>query len=91
MVHTAAALPELEYALDTHSPWQGGVDVVADPPRIERGAVAVSHGPGLGVELDRDALARMHEDYLRCGLLERDDTAYMRRVDPDFEGTLPRW
>lgn len=91
MVHTAAVLPELEYALDTHSPWQGGADVVAEPPRIEHGAVAVSDGPGLGVELDRDALARMHEDYLRCGLVERDDTAYMRRVDPDFEGTLPRW
>ena len=30
--------------------------------------------PGLGVTLDRDALARMHEDYLRCGIRERDDT-----------------
>ncbi|WP_199041809.1 enolase C-terminal domain-like protein [Glycomyces salinus] len=91
MVHTAAALPDLAYALDTHTPWQGGADVVLRSPRIEGGSVAVPDSPGLGVELDRDALERMHRDYLRCGLTERDDTSYMRRIDPDFEGTLPRW
>ena len=47
--------------------------------------------PGLGVELDRDALARLHEQYLRCGLRNRDDTGYMRRVVPGYERKQPRW
>jgi len=55
------------------------------------GAVAVPRGPGLGVELDRDALARLHEQYLRCGLRNRDDTGYMRRIDPSYRKKSPRW
>lgn len=92
MTHLAAATPTLAYACDTHTPWQAGVDVIV--PGVMRfvdGAVPVPSTPGLGVELDRDALARMHEDYLRCGIRHRDDTTYMRRVSPDFDPTLPRW
>jgi glucarate dehydratase len=51
----------------------------------------VPRGPGLGVELDRDALARLHEQYLACGLRNRDDTGYMQRVVPGFERKQPRW
>ena len=47
--------------------------------------------PGLGVELDRDALALLHEQYERCGLRDRDDTGYMRRIDPSYRPTIPRW
>jgi len=47
--------------------------------------------PGLGVELDRDALARLHEQYLRSGLRNRDDTGYMRRIVPGYERKQPRW
>ena len=54
-------------------------------------AVPVPSGPGLGVRLDRDALARMHEDYLRCGIRDRDDTGYLRQFQPDFEALKPRW
>jgi glucarate dehydratase len=43
------------------------------------------------VELDRDALARLHRQYLDCGLRDRDDTGYMRRVDPSFPTETPRW
>jgi glucarate dehydratase len=43
------------------------------------------------VTLDRDALARMHEDYLRCGIRSRDDFTYMRTFRPDFEKRVPRW
>jgi glucarate dehydratase len=44
------------------------------------------------VELDRDALARLHEQYLACGVTERDDTGYYRRVvDAAFDPTAPRW
>jgi glucarate dehydratase len=55
------------------------------------GAVAVPAGPGLGVELDRDALARLHRHYLDCGIRNRDDTGYMRSVDPGYELVKPRW
>jgi glucarate dehydratase len=91
MTHLGGALPELTYAADTHTPWQCGVDVLTAPLSIVDGMVRVPAGPGLGVELDRDALARLHENYLRCGITERDDTAYMRTVDPAFEKRRPRW
>ncbi|NUR73676.1 MAG: glucarate dehydratase [Hamadaea sp.] len=92
MTHLGAALPELSYAADTHTPWQLGVDVVEQPLRFVDGAVQVPTTPGLGVTLDRDALARMHEDYLRCGVTERDDTTYMQKTfRPEFRNNSPRW
>jgi glucarate dehydratase len=92
MTQLAAATPLLAYACDTHTPWQSGVDVVQPGVlRFVDGAVPVPDGPGLGVELDPDALARMHEDYLRCGVTERDDTGYMQRLTPGYEPLLPRW
>jgi glucarate dehydratase len=91
MTHLAAATPNLTYAVDTHTPWQLGVDVVRAPLRFVDGAIEVPHGPGLGVDLDRDVLARMNADYLRCGIRERDDRGYLRGIQPDFDGTLPRW
>ena len=57
----------------------------------DSGALSVPRGPGLGVELDRDALARLHEQYLACGLRNRDDTGYMQRVVPGYERVQPRW
>ncbi|MET7402047.1 enolase C-terminal domain-like protein [Dactylosporangium sp. NPDC005572] len=91
MVQLGAALPNLTYAADTHTPWQDGVDVVTAPLPVVDGAVAVPDGPGLGVELDRYMLARLHERYLRCGVRVRDDTGYMRTVDPAFRKLRPRW
>ena len=58
MVQVAAATPQLAYASDTHTPWQLGVDVVTAPLSIVDGAVAVPDGPGLGVELDPEIVAR---------------------------------
>ncbi|MFE6855416.1 glucarate dehydratase, partial [Streptomyces sp. NPDC057674] len=46
------------------------------------GAITVPRTPGLGVELDRDALDRLHEQYLACGLTRRDDAGYLNRVAP---------
>ncbi len=92
MTQLAAATPTLGYACDTHTPWQSGVDVVEPGVlRFVAGAVPVPDRPGLGVTLDRDALARMHEDYERCGIRQRDDTGYMRRLTPGYEQRLPRW
>ncbi|MEU6793577.1 glucarate dehydratase family protein [Nonomuraea wenchangensis] len=92
MTHLAAATPNLTFACDTHTPWQDGQDVIAPGAlRFADGAVPVPTGPGLGVELDRDALARMHEQYEKCGIVARDDTTYMKRFDPTFSATRPRW
>ncbi|MGW5158611.1 glucarate dehydratase family protein [Nonomuraea wenchangensis] len=92
MTHLAAATPNLTFACDTHTPWQDGQDVIAPGAlRFAGGAVPVPTGPGLGVELDRDALARMHEQYEKCGVVARDDTTYMKRFDPTFSATRPRW
>jgi glucarate dehydratase len=91
MTHLAAATPNLTYACDTHWPWKTEDVVVPGVLRFENGAVPVPTGPGLGIELDRDALARLHEQYLACGITERDDTGYYRRTDPTFDPTAPRW
>jgi glucarate dehydratase len=91
MVQLAAAVPNLTYACDTHWPWKTEDVVAGSPFTFNGGALAVPDGPGLGVELDRGALARLHEQYLTCGLRNRDDTGYMRRVVPGYERRQPRW
>jgi glucarate dehydratase len=91
MVHLAAATPNLTYACDTHWPWKTEDVVAPGVLRIRGGSVAVPGTPGLGVELDREALAALHEQYLRCGIRDRDDTGYMRSVDPTFAAVSPRW
>jgi glucarate dehydratase len=91
MVHLAAATPNLSYACDTHWPWKNDDVVAGEPFTFRGGAIRVPDTPGLGVTLDRDALARLHEQYLRCGIRDRDDTGYMRRLDPGYERKQPRW
>jgi glucarate dehydratase len=91
MTHLAAATPNLNYACDTHYPWNAKDDVITTPLSFVDGAVPVPTAPGLGVELDRDALARLAENYTKCGLVQRDDTGYMRKHDPSYERKRPRW
>ena len=91
MVHLGAALPEIPYALDTHYPWQSDEVIEGGRTKFEDGAVAVSSGPGLGVEIDRVALERLHQNYLDCGLTKRDDLVEMRKVIPDWEFKKVRW
>ena len=91
MVHLAGATPNLTYACDTHWPWKTEEVVKAGVLEIRDGAVAVPTTPGLGVEIDDDALGALHEQYLRCGIRDRDDTGYMRSIHPEFEATSPRW
>jgi glucarate dehydratase len=93
MTHLAAATPNLTYACDTHWPWKNAGEDVIEPGALafEKGSVAVPTGPGLGVQLDRDALGALHEQYLACGITDRDDTGYMQRIDPAYERRTPRW
>ncbi|SDJ73402.1 glucarate dehydratase [Nonomuraea maritima] len=91
MTHLAAATPNLTYACDTHDPWK--TEDVVRPGVLEfrDGSVAVPTGPGLGIELDEDALAALHEQYVTCGQRGREDTAYMRSIVPGFTPNTARW
>ncbi|CEL05621.1 Putative Mandelate racemase muconate lactonizing protein [Aspergillus calidoustus] len=93
MTHLASATPNLDYACDTHWPWKRRDEdvVVVGALKWADGGVAVPTAPGLGVELDREKLARLHKQYLDCGIRKRDDTTYMRRFKPEFSPHIPRW
>ncbi|PRX97714.1 enolase C-terminal domain-like protein [Allonocardiopsis opalescens] len=82
--HVGAAAPGAITALDTHWIWQDGQALTREPPRIAEGAIEVPAAPGLGVELDREALATAHELYLEHGLGARDDAAAMRHLVPGW-------
>ena len=91
MVHLGAAIPNFSYALDTHYPWQSDEVIQGGRIKFEDGAVAVSNEPGLGVELDRAALAQLHQNYLECGLKKRDDEVEMQKVVPGWKFKPVRW
>ncbi|MDB6169058.1 MAG: Mandelate racemase/muconate lactonizing protein [Verrucomicrobia bacterium] len=91
MTHLGAAMPNLSFALDTHYPWQWEDVIVGGRLRIEDGCVALPKGPGLGVELDRAALARAHENFRRCGLKDRDDAFEMRKKIPGWKFQSMCW
>lgn len=91
MVHLAAATPNLSYACDTHWPWKDEDVVKPGVLEIRDGSVAVPGTPGLGIEIDEGALAVLHTQYLRCGIRNRDDTGYMRSIDPSYQAISPRW
>jgi len=94
MVQVAAATPTLTYDADTHYPWLHDADeiIVGGKLQFVDGAIPVPTTPGLGVEVDRDALARGHERFEQIPYRDRDDAGYMRRTfDPAWSSTLPRW
>jgi glucarate dehydratase len=91
MTHVAAAVPNLTYACDTHYPWQEEEVIAGGRVPFEDGAVRVPTTPGLGVTLDRERLAELHEQYRRCGVRNRDDLTQMRKYAPAFTGRQPRF
>ena len=91
MTHLAAATRNLTYACDTHSPWQTEDVIEPGVVAFAGGAVAVPDRPGLGVALDRDALGRLHEQWQKCGIREREDVGAMQLVRAGWTGTLPRF
>ena len=90
MIHVAAVVPELTVASDTHYPWLvESADIIqgAKLP-IVGGKMQIPQRPGVGVELDRDKLAKAHETYVKCGMRQRDDAATMRMVEPGWQREL---
>ena len=93
MTHVAATVPNLDYACDSHYPWQTE-DVLTERFAFDGGCIDVPDGPGLGVELDRERLAVLHRRWLDDdgSLRDRDDAAAMRRADPGWTTpAVPRW
>ena len=82
--HVGAAAPGRITALDTHWIWQDGQALTREPPAIRDGRIAVPTAPGLGVELDRAALAAAHELYVEHGLGARDDAVAMQYLLPGW-------
>jgi glucarate dehydratase len=91
MVHIAAAVPNLTYACDTHYPWQDGTEIITEPLKFEDGAIAVPTAPGLGIDVDRDMLTKLHQQFLDCGLTERNDEIEMQKVEPGWKFQSTRW
>lgn len=91
MTHLASATPNLTYACDTHYPWKTQDLIVPGALAFVDGEVAVPTGPGLGVELDREMLGVLHEQFLTCGVRRREDTVYMQSIQPDFMPNVGRW
>ena len=91
MTHLASATPNLNYDCDTHYPWQTDEIIEGGKLRFREGELGVPDGPGLGVSLDRDALARLHENYLNCGFTKRDDETEMKKHVPDWKFARPRF
>jgi glucarate dehydratase len=78
VTQVAAAAVGAITAIDTHWIWQDGQHLTRNPLQIKNGAIAVPERPGLGVDLDLDAIERAHELYLAKGLGARDDAAAMQ-------------
>jgi glucarate dehydratase len=91
MTHAAAAIPNLTYACDTHYPWQEEEVIKGGRIKFDQGTVKVPSAPGLGVELDPARLAELHQQYLDCGIRNRNDLAQMRKYQPAFSGASPRF
>jgi muconate cycloisomerase len=61
MAHLAAATPGIgaeEFPCDILGPLAYEEDLLAEPLRIEAGAVLIPEGPGLGIELDEKKVSR---------------------------------
>ena len=82
--HCAAAAPGQVTAIDTHWIWQDGQCLSREPLQIRGGQVQVPDKPGLGVELDMDAVMRAHALYQQQGLGARNDAMAMQYLIPGW-------
>jgi glucarate dehydratase len=83
--HVAAAAPGQITAIDTHWIWQDGQRLTRNPLQIKGGMVQVPAAPGLGVELDMEAIEAAHHLYNNMGLGARDDAVAMQFLIPGWK------
>jgi glucarate dehydratase len=80
-----AAAPGKITALDTHWIWQDGQRLTKEPLQIVGGMIDVPKKPGLGVEIDMEALDAAHGLYLAKGLGVRNDAIAMQYFFPGWK------
>jgi glucarate dehydratase len=85
IAHVAAAAPGAITAVDTHWIWQDGQHLTKNPLRIEDGTIALPERPGLGVDLDMEAIESARALYESMHLGTRDDTAAMQFLIPGWK------
>ena len=83
--HCAAATPGKVTAIDTHWIWQDGQFLTQEPLQIRGGHVDVPKKPGLGIELDMDAVMKANALYQQHGLGARDDAIAMQYLIPGWK------
>lgn len=81
MVHLACAVPNLNYAIDSHYHDQAD-DIITTPWAYRDGRFELPKGPGLGVEIDQDKLAFYHRQFL-------DNVEVNEFYDPYRPGWVP--
>ncbi len=84
MTQVAAAAPGRITAVDTHWIWQDGQHLTRNPLQIRDGQIDVPDLPGLGIQLDMDAIERAHALYTTQALGARDDAAQMQFLIPGW-------
>lgn len=82
MLHVGAVLPNLRYAADAHYHHLRDDIIVGGKMKYEAGKIKVPDGPGLGVKLERDKVAKYAEEYRRLG-------GYPYDQDPLRPGWIP--
>lgn len=89
MLHTAAVLPNLTYDVDAHYHHLLDDVIAGGKMKYENGSIAVPTGPGLGVQLDEDRMARYEK------LFEQKGDYYARFHEdtrrPDWFPINPGW
>ncbi|MEW5978296.1 MAG: enolase C-terminal domain-like protein [Acidobacteriota bacterium] len=89
LLHLGAVIPNLSFAADAHYHHLEDDIIQGGLMRYENGEIPVPKGPGLGVKLDREKLARYQDLYRRLGGYPYDQDP----ARPGWSATIPnrRW
>jgi glucarate dehydratase len=83
-LHVKAAMPWITEPTQSLLRWQIGDVIQGGPFKPKNNFVPVPEGPGLGVELDRDALEHWHQRYVENGPMDHyyapEKPGYFRRL-----------
>lgn len=83
--HSAAAAPGSITALDTHYVYQDGQYLTKNPMEIKDGVIGIRREPGLGIEVDMDAVIKANELYRTLPYGDRNDAMAMQYLIPGWK------
>ena len=83
--HSAAAAPGNITALDTHYVYQDGQYLTKNPMEIRNGVIEIRREPGLGIEVDTDAVMKANELYRTLPYGDRNDAMAMQYLIPGWK------